>query len=297
MGRRRQRPHRRFSCAPTTTSWRVSAAATTRAIRSSSASRKIALRIVPSGVLQANAALFIGGGTVVSLAGLLAEFDMLEKIGVDVSRIKISDRAHIVFPYHGDARSCKRNGTRRDAIGTTGRGIGPAYTDKVSRIGIIFGDLHHREALASKIRAAFWLMVRELAAMETSPREEDLIAETLAAVPRILPHVVDGVSYSTMRSRAANGFSWRGRKALVRYRIRHVSVRDEFFDDRWERLYGPGHRTDAHRSRRGIAKAYATRVGAGPFPSELARRRRGTSASQRRRVRNRDGPFASLRLV
>ncbi|MBD5654061.1 MAG: adenylosuccinate synthetase, partial [Candidatus Eremiobacteraeota bacterium] len=114
--------------------------------------RKIALRIVPSGVLQARPELFIGGGTVVSLDGIAEEFDMLAGIGVDVSRIKISDRAHVVFSYHAALDRASEMARGSMAIGTTGRGIGPAYTDKAARIGITFGELRKREALADKIR-------------------------------------------------------------------------------------------------------------------------------------------------
>src|SRR5579862_8232892 len=102
--------------------------------------QKLALRIVPSGVLQKGCDLFIGGGTVVSLPGLQSELDSLEKIGVDISRIRISDRAHVVFPYHAEADKAGEQARGAQAIGTTGRGIGPAYVDKVARSGVMFGD-------------------------------------------------------------------------------------------------------------------------------------------------------------
>src|SRR6201997_5696861 len=100
----------------------------------------IALRIVPSGVLNPHVELFIGGGTVISLTGLLDELDRLAGIGIDVSRVKVSDRAHIVFPYHSAADRASERARGSAAIGTTGRGIGPAYVDKVARSGITFAD-------------------------------------------------------------------------------------------------------------------------------------------------------------
>ena len=79
--------------------------------------RKLALRIVPSGVLQRRPELFIGGGTVVSLEGLVAEFDMLAGIGVDIGRIVISDRAHVVFPYHAALDRANEKARGDSAIG------------------------------------------------------------------------------------------------------------------------------------------------------------------------------------
>jgi len=232
--------------------------------------RKIALRIVPSGVLQANTALFIGGGTVVGLAGLLAEFDMLAKLGVDLSRIRISDRAHVVFPYHAMLDRANEAARGGGAIGTTGRGIGPAYTDKVARLGITFGDLRHREALASKLRATLLAHGPQFATLETSPREEDLIAETLAAVPRVLPHVVDGAAY-------LHDAIDRGKRVLVegaQGTLLDIGYGTYPYVTSSSTIAGSactGLGIGPTRIDRvvGIAKAYATRVGAGPFPSEL----------------------------
>jgi adenylosuccinate synthase len=93
---------------------------------------KLALHIVPSGVLVDNVKLLVGAGTVVSLRGLTAELDTLAGLGVDVSRIAVSARAQIVFPYHAtlDRLAEKQRGSA--AIGTTGRGIGPASRDSAS---------------------------------------------------------------------------------------------------------------------------------------------------------------------
>ncbi len=155
---------------------------------------EIALRIVPSGVLNERVELFIGGGTVVSLTGLLAELERLAAIGVDISRVKISDRAHVVLPYHAAADRASERARGTLAIGTTGRGIGPAYIDKVARAGILFGDLARRRALAEKIRINLTNRAGTLEG-ETLPSEADLVAETLDAAERLVPHVVDGVDY------------------------------------------------------------------------------------------------------
>ncbi|HZT13352.1 MAG TPA: adenylosuccinate synthetase, partial [Candidatus Baltobacteraceae bacterium] len=141
---------------------------------------KLALRIVPSGVLNERCALFIGGGTVVSLEGLIAELEALAKIGIDVSRIRISDRAHVVFPYHAAADKAAEAARGAHAIGTTGRGIGPAYVDRVARAGITFGDLRDPASLDRKLehRGA-----------------GDSIDRVRGLADRVLAHVVDGVEY------------------------------------------------------------------------------------------------------
>ena len=210
--------------------------------------RKLALRIVPSGVLQERPELFIGGGTVVSLEGLVAELDMLAGIGVDLGRIKISDRAHVVFPYHAALDRANESARGAASLGTTGRGIGPAYTDKAARTGITFGELHRREALADKIRYNLLARASVFAAMESAPREEDVVGETLGLLPRVLPYVVDGVAYIHERLESKKRILIEGAQGhTARRRIRNVSVRHEFSHDRRRRVHWPWHRADRDR--------------------------------------------------
>jgi adenylosuccinate synthase len=216
---------------------------------------KLALRIVPSGVLQKNTELFIGGGTVVSLAGLTSELDSLQKIGVDISRIRISDRAHVVFPYHAAADKASEAARGSQAIGTTGRGIGPAYVDKAARSGIMFGDLLRRETLAEKLRLK---------------GAEELIGETLEAAARIRPHIVDGVEY--MHSALESG-----RKVLIegaQGTLLDVGYGTYPYVTSSHTIAGGaciglGIGPTAIERVIGVVKAYCTRVGGGPFPSEL----------------------------
>ena len=232
--------------------------------------RKLALRIVPSGVLQERPVLFIGGGTVISLEGLVAEFEMLASIGVDVSRIKVSDRAHIVFPYHAALDRASEKARGDAAIGTTGRGIGPTYTDKVARTGITFGDLRRREALADKIRYNMLSRSGQFATMDVAPREENVIAQTLESIPRILPHVVDGVTYLHEALESGKKILIEGAQGTlldVGYgTYPYVTSSHTIAGGACTGLgIGP---TSIGRVV-GVAKAYCTRVGAGPFPTEL----------------------------
>ncbi|MEO6991358.1 MAG: adenylosuccinate synthase, partial [Candidatus Baltobacteraceae bacterium] len=231
--------------------------------------RKIALRIVPSGVLRENLQLFIGGGTVVSLDGLRAEFEMLAGIGVDVSRIKISDRAHVVFPYHAALDRAGERVRGAQAIGTTGRGIGPAYTDRVARMGITFADLRRPEALAEKIRRN---LLREpiASSLEDVPREEDLVRQTLAHARAVLPHVVDGVAYlHDALDRGARVLIEGAQGTMLDVGYGTYPFVTSSHTIAGGACVGLGLGPTAIGSVVGVAKAYCTRVGAGPLPSEL----------------------------
>ncbi len=228
----------------------------------------VALRIVPSGVLNPNVELFIGGGTVVSLAGLTDELARLAAIGVDTSRIRISDRAHVVLPYHAAADRASERARGAAAIGTTGRGIGPAYIDKVARSGITFGDLSRPELLADKLRAN--LANRVNTVDEVLPSEGDLIAQTLEAADRLLPHVVDGVAYLHDRLEAGKRILIEGAQGTlldVGYGTYPYVTSSHTIAG--GACTGLGIGPTAIGRVIGVVKAYCTRVGAGPFPSEL----------------------------
>jgi len=230
----------------------------------------LALRIVPSGALQERPQLFIGGGTVVSLDGLAKELEMLAGIGVDVSRIKISDRAHIVFPYHAALDRASEKSRGDAPLGTTGRGIGPAYTDKTARIGISFGDLRKPEAVADKIRYNLLAHAAQLGSTQAPPSADDVVASMLERLPSIMPHVVDGVAY-------LHGALESGKRVLIegaQGTLLDVGYGTYPFVTSSHTIAGGactglGLGPKAIGRVVGVAKAYCTRVGAGPFPSEL----------------------------
>ena len=228
----------------------------------------VALRIVPSGVLNPNVELFIGGGTVVSLTGLLDELTRLAAIGVDISRVRISDRAHLVLPYHAAADRASERARGDAAIGTTGRGIGPAYIDKVARSGITFADLAHPASLADKLRANLGNRANTLD--EPLPSESDLVAQTLAAAERLLPHVVDGVAYVHGRLEAGKRVLIEGAQgSLLDVGYGTYPYVTSSHTIAGGACTGLGIGPTAIGRVIGVVKAYCTRVGAGPFPSEL----------------------------
>jgi adenylosuccinate synthase len=219
---------------------------------------ELALRIVPSGVLNPHCTLFIGGGTVVNPFGLLDELERLAVAGVDISRVKISDRAHLVLPYHAAADRAAEEARGAGAIGTTGRGIGPAYVDKVARSGITFADIAQPGVLAEKIRR------------HTGSGDEDMVGRTLDAAARLAPHVVDGVDF-------IHGYLERDKRVLIegaQGSLLDVGYGTYPYVTSSHTIAGGactglGIGPAAIGRVIGVVKAYCTRVGAGPFPSEL----------------------------
>jgi adenylosuccinate synthase len=198
--------------------------------------RKLALRIVPSAVLQERCELFVGGGTVVSLSGLLLELEALAKIGVDISRVKISDRAHVVFPHHADADRQAEEARGAEAIGTTGRGIGPAYIDKVARKGVTVGALLAAGRLDEGLREH----VVDGAEYIHTALEQDRKVLAEGAQGTLLDVGYGTYPYVTSSHTLAGG-------ACIGLGVGPRAI---------DRVLG-------------VVKAYCTRVGGGPFPSEL----------------------------
>ncbi|HEY0395510.1 MAG TPA: adenylosuccinate synthase [Candidatus Elarobacter sp.] len=231
---------------------------------------KLALHVVPSGVLVESTKLLIGAGTVVSLRGFVDELDMLAKLGVDDARVKISSRAHVVLPYHAAQDKLLEKQRGAGAIGTTGRGIGPAYVDRVGRLGIVFGDLAQPEALAAKIRHALLARAPLFAGADDLPRAEDVVGDALALAARIVPHVVDDVEL-------LHGAMARGERILAEGA--QGTMLDVTFGTypyvtsshtvAGGACIGLGIGPTSVGRVLGVAKAYCTRVGGGPFPSEL----------------------------
>jgi len=111
------------------------------------------LHLVPSGIFSPRATCIIGNGVVINPAVLIEEIDQLNKRGVDTSRLFISDRAHLIMPYHVLLDGLEEKSRGGKAIGTTGKGIGPAFADKVARLGIRTGELLNKEAFLERLRS------------------------------------------------------------------------------------------------------------------------------------------------
>jgi adenylosuccinate synthase len=231
--------------------------------------RKFVLHLVPSGILHEGVTCVIGNGVVVDPHALFAEVDALAAMGIEVGdRLLISEKAHLILPYHRelDVLSEARRGERR--IGTTSRGIGPAYEDKIGRRGIRVCDLVDTQALADEVRENVHARNRIIRDSTLDWRE---VYETLLAQGDRLRRWTGDVSLALARAMAD------GRRVLVE------GAQGTMLDiDHGTYPYvtssnasvggactGLGIPPRAIHGVLGVAKAYTTRVGEGPLPTEL----------------------------
>lgn len=233
-----------------------------------------ALQLCPSGILYDHITPVIGNGVVVDPRVLIAEMDMFLSKGIDPSRLKVSGNAHLILPYHQeiDRLTERRLGSRK--LGTTKRGIGPAYADKSSRVGLRVQDL-----LDPKIfRAKLDVLAKEKNAVLAKvfnqlPLDAGEIADEYLDVcrPRIEPHIADTVSLVHEALERGEHVLFEGAQATF-LDLDHGTYP---FVTSSNPVAG-GVCTGAGVGPRyidrviGVAKAYVTRVGTGPFPTELA---------------------------
>ena len=231
--------------------------------------RKFVLRLLPSGILHPGITCIIGDGVVVDPQALFAEIDELEQSGIAVGdRLIISDKAHLILPYHRelDLLSEARRGERK--IGTTSRGIGPAYEDKIARRGVRVGDLANPAALAEAVQHNVAARNRLIADSQMDWKQ--VIADLERAWSRMSRWVAD-VSLFIARARASGqSIMFEGAQGTL-LDIDHgtypyVTSSNATIGGVCTGL-GVGPR--AIDGVLGVAKAYTTRVGEGPLPTEL----------------------------
>ena len=298
MGRRGQgqgdRPARR--AASTTSS--SSTAATTPATRSSSASEKYALHLLPSRHPHARRACpVIGNGVVVDLEVLFDEIDGLEARGVDTSRLLVvSANAHVITPYHRTIDKVTERFLGKRQIGTTGRGIGPAYADKINRVGIrVAGPLRREDPApegrgAPSTRRTTCSSRSTTAARSRSTRSSRSCWRTPTGCGRWSP---TPRCCSTRRSTPGKTVLFEGGQATM-LDVDHGTY--PFVTSSQRRppaapapAAGVG-ADPASTASIGVVKAYTTRVGVGPVPDRAVRRGRRAAARDRRRVRHHHRP-------
>jgi adenylosuccinate synthase len=234
------------------------------------AGTKFILRLIPSGILHPGVICVIGNGVVVDPQALLAEVDELQKHGIDVeSRIVISDKAHLILPYHRDLDllSEARRGERK--IGTTSRGIGPAYEDKIARRGIRAGDLADPQTLEQDIRDN--VNARNRLVQDTTMDWRPVLEQVLAHGVRIRPWVRDVSLMLSDAMRDGRSILFEGAQGTL-LDIDHgtypyVTSSNASIGGVCTGL-GVGPRLIGGVL--GVAKAYTTRVGEGPLPTELS---------------------------
>ena len=154
---------------------------------------KFELKLLPAGILSPQVTPVIGNGVVVNLEALFEEIGMLTSRGVDASRLRISANAHIVAPYHQTLDKVTERFLGKRAIGTTGRGIGPAYMDKIGRLGIRVQDLYDESILRQKIEGALRQKNELLVKLynRRAVEVEEIVETLLSYAERLRPMVVD----------------------------------------------------------------------------------------------------------
>ena len=231
---------------------------------------KFVLRLIPSGILHAGVTCIIGNGLVVDLQALFAEVDELTRNGVDVARrLVISDKAHLILPYHRDLDllSEARRGERK--IGTTSRGIGPAYEDKIARRGIRVCDLMDPTGLEQNVRDN--VTARNRLVQDSTMDWKTVLDELRVYGERLRPWVRDVSLMLAEAMRAGKPILFEGAQGTL-LDIDHgtypyVTSSNATIGGVCTGL-GVGPR--AIGAVMGVVKAYTTRVGEGPLPTELS---------------------------
>jgi adenylosuccinate synthase len=234
--------------------------------------RKFVLHLIPSGILQNESLCIIGNGVVVSPQAFNTEVDDLHQLGVETAgRLYISDRAHLILPYHSAldrAREIKLGG---NGVGTTLRGIGPTYENKAARTGVRAGDLHHPDWLREKLRVNVESANREIVAIGgESLNAEQMIDEFMEESLRLAPFVIDTATMLNKAVRAGKTVLLEGAQGtMLDLDFGTYPFVTSSSATAGGAATGTGLAPKLINGAIGITKAYTTRVGAGPFPTEL----------------------------
>lgn len=234
---------------------------------------KTALHLIPSGILRDGVKCLIGNGVVLAPDALLKEMAMLEERGVPVrDRLRLSPACPLILPYHVALDKAREVARGKAAIGTTGRGIGPAYEDKVARRGLRLGDLFHRERFASKLGEVLDyhnFALKHYYKAETLDFQK-LLDETMEMGEDLKPMVADVTEILHQHRLAGDNILFEGAQGTL-LDIDHgtypfvTSSNTSAGGTATGSGFGPLFLDYVM----GITKAYTTRVGSGPFPTEL----------------------------
>ena len=235
--------------------------------------QRIALSLIPSGVLYPHCIPVIGSGCVVDPKVLLSEMDMVRDRNIDPDRLRISANAHLIMPYHRKLDAMMERYLGQNKIGTTKRGIGPAYTDKYSRNGIRVQDLYDPGIFRKKVEAALEDKNRILSRIYNQlPMKADEIAdEYLGYADRLSPHVADTSLLLWEGLRAGKTVLLEGAQGTL-LDVDHGTYPFVTSSNPTSggALIGAGIGPSEIEQVIGVAKAYISRVGTGPFPTELS---------------------------
>ncbi len=235
--------------------------------------RKTILRLIPSGILRPQVACYIGNGVVLSPTALLGEIDELQAAGVDVPpRLRISGNCPLILEYHVALDRAREERKGAGKIGTTGRGIGPAYEDKVARRALRAQDLFDEARFSERVHEALdlhnFVLTQYLGSERIEP--QSIIDSMLRLAPRIKPMIAD-VSYELHQAMAKGArLLFEGAQGAL-LDVDHGTYPFVTSSNTvaGAAAAGAGVAPQQLHYVLGITKAYATRVGSGPFPTEL----------------------------
>jgi len=234
--------------------------------------QKYALHLLPSGILSPNVVPVIGNGVVIDPAVLLEEIRGLNERGINTSKLKISTNAHLITPYHRTIDKVSERFLGKSKIGTTGRGIGPAYADKINRIGIRVQDLFDPSILKQKIEAA--LHDKNQILIKVFNRKgitvDEVLSEYLGYAQVLKPYVADTALLLDQALKAGKNVLLEGSQGTL-LDVDHGTYPFVTSSNPTAGGASTGSGIGPTKITRviGILKAYTTRVGSGPFPTEL----------------------------
>jgi len=235
--------------------------------------KKVVLHLIPSGIFNGDAKCVIGNGVVIDPKALLEEIENIEKMGFGLKeRLFISNAAHVILPYHQLLDQVKEKHRGEDAIGTTGRGIGPAYVSKVSRVGIRMADLFHPKTLREKIESNLADINESLTHIykEELLDSKPILDDALEAAEKICPYIHNtGAILHQAIERKENILLEGAQGSLLDIDHGTYPYVTSSSPTSGGACTGSGIPPTAIEKVMGITKAYCTRVGNGPFPTEL----------------------------
>jgi adenylosuccinate synthase len=251
---------------------------------------RFVLQLIPCGILRAGKHAVIGPGVVVDPAALISEVETLAKAGLDVTgRLHVSNRAHVIFPYHRQLDKALESARGDGKIGTTARGIGPAYEDKMARRGLRMCDLMDAEVFRVKLERVIEeknILCR--AAYGVELETASLLNETLRQSEKLRPFIADAAVYLNKALDAGQSVLFEGAQATM-LDIDHGTY--PYVTSSSATAGGASTGCGVAPTRIagvvGVTKAYTTRVGSGPFPTEMP-------DLEAEEVRNRGGEFGAV---
>ncbi|MCC3870013.1 adenylosuccinate synthase [Terrisporobacter mayombei] len=235
--------------------------------------KKFALRLIPSGILNPNTINVIGNGIVFDPKGFFEEIEMLESNGISTKNIKISDRAHIVFPYHKELDGLAEEARGDNKIGTTKKGIGPCYMDKTERSGIRVCDLMNKEVFAKKLKLQIEAknkIVTGVYEKEAMFDFDEVYNEFIVYAEKMRPFVDDTtvIVYDAIKANKKVLFEG-AQGTLLDLDLGTYPFVTSSHPISGGFAVGAGVGPNMIKDVVGIVKAYTTRVGEGPFVTEL----------------------------